>query len=83
MKPTDQIKLSFACRENWDTFKHVAGGRLCDVCKHIVHDFTNSTPDEVAKVMKDNPGRICGKFRTPQPQSTLIQRAAVVTATVP
>lgn len=82
MKPTDQVKLSFACQQNWETFTQVAGGRLCGTCKHIVHDFTNSTPEEVAKVMKDNPGRVCGRFRSLQPESSMIKRAAVVTASI-
>ena len=82
MKPIEEIKLSFECRENWNDFKQVPGGRLCEKCKHIVHDFTNSTPDEVAEAMKKNPGRICGRFRTSQPKSAFLKRAAVVTASV-
>src|SRR5688572_1034259 len=82
MKPMDDIKLSFACRENWNDFKQVPGGRLCEKCKHIVHDFTNATPEEMAEVLKKNPGRICGRFRASQPKSNFMKRAAVVTASV-
>jgi hypothetical protein len=82
MKPVNEVKLSFACGENWNDFKPVAGGRLCEKCKHIVHDFTNTTPEEMAEVLKANPGRICGRFRTSPPKSSFMKRAAVVTATL-
>ena len=82
MEPIHEVKLSFACHENWNDFKQVAGGRLCEKCKHIVHDFTNTTPEEMAEILKNNPGRICGRFKTSSPQSSFLKRAAVVTASV-
>jgi hypothetical protein len=79
---SDNVKLSFECHENWNNFQQVPGGRLCGTCQHIVHDFTNSTPEKVSEALKKNPGGICGRFRVSQPKSNFIKRAAMVTASV-
>jgi TonB family protein len=64
------VKLSFACNEDWDGMTSAEGGRHCDKCNKKVYDFTNSKTDDFLKILAENNNRVCGRFNATQTAST-------------
>lgn len=69
------IKLSFQCPMDWNSMKDAEGGKYCDSCKHIVHDFTNARPCEVKALLESNT-RVCGRFKRSQMSANFLKYAA-------
>ena len=67
------VKLSFACSENWDEMPDAKGGKHCDKCQKKVYDFTNCKADEFIKVLAENNYSICGRFSALQIATTPIE----------
>ncbi len=77
---TDQIRnvaLSFPCREDWEKFEVVPGGRFCASCCHVVMDFRDCSMAEIQEAMKGGQ-RVCGRFRKDQLSPKFLKAAAVV-----
>jgi hypothetical protein len=55
--------------------EQVAGGRHCESCQHVVHDFTNMSDCQLKKVLRENP-RVCGRFRGSQMRTEFVKYAA-------
>lgn len=71
------VTLAFPCREDWDKFEVVPGGRLCAKCTHIVRDFRDCSIAELQQAMNSGQ-RICGRFRKDQLSPSFLKAAAVV-----
>jgi hypothetical protein len=74
-KAIKNVALSYACEKNWKTMEPVAGGRFCDSCQYVVHDFTDQSDCQLKKVLQEN-ARVCGRFRTSQLRTDLLKYAA-------
>jgi hypothetical protein len=72
------VRLSFACQENWNTMEPVNGGKFCDSCKHVVYDFTNQSDCELKKILSENK-RVCGRFKRSQMNASFLKYAAATT----
>lgn len=73
------VTLSFPCREEWEKFEVVPGGRLCGSCQHIVRDFRDCSMTELQEAMKSGQ-RVCGRFRKDQLSPAFLKAAAVALA---
>jgi Secretion system C-terminal sorting domain len=54
------------CHENWNKMTPEEKGRHCAVCSTVVVDFTKKTPAEVAEVVANAAGTVCGHFNINQ-----------------
>ena len=61
------INIPEPCGEDWGAMPTVGENlRFCAVCSHSLTDFTGMTDREVHRSLKENNGRICGRFRPDQ-----------------
>jgi hypothetical protein len=75
-KPLENVRLSFACSEDWGKFKTIDDrARLCGSCKCRVVDFTNATQDEFDREMNSGK-KVCGRFNTSQLSESFLKLAA-------
>lgn len=65
-QPIQDLKLHFACNENWDTMSPCALGKFCDSCQKSVHDFSDKSQDDLINALAGSEGRICGRFTSEQ-----------------
>ncbi|UEG54429.1 energy transducer TonB [Mucilaginibacter daejeonensis] len=65
-EPIKDVNLSFACSEEWNNMHSTEGGRHCVKCSKTVYDLTNSKADEFRRILAENGGIICGRFRQDQ-----------------
>src|SRR5687767_13225856 len=66
---TQQFKIEIPkpCHEDWNKMTPDAKGAFCASCQKSVHDFTNKTDEEIARVFEENKGaKICGRFDASQ-----------------
>ncbi len=54
------------CSENYDEMTSVHGGKFCDSCKHVVHDFTAMSNQQIIGVIESHNGKVCGMFDNEQ-----------------
>jgi hypothetical protein len=80
--PIRNVTLSFPCREDWDKFEVVPGGRLCGSCKYIVRDFRDCSAAQLKEAMKSGQ-RVCGRFNAEQLSPAFLKAAAVAMAVIP
>jgi hypothetical protein len=80
--PIRNVTLSFPCREDWDKFEVVPGGRLCGSCKYIVRDFRDCSAAQLKEAMKSGQ-RVCGRFNPEQLSPAFLKAAAVAMAVIP
>ncbi len=62
----NDVQLSFTCHQDWDAMHPADGGRHCNKCSKTVYDLTNSKADEFIKILNENGGNMCGRFRADQ-----------------
>lgn len=78
-KEITNVRLSFACNEDWNTFKKEnERERLCAKCQHTVKDFTEATQEEFNAAMSDTSKQVCGRFKTSQLHPQMMKYAAAV-----
>lgn len=65
-KSAFKITIPEPCHENWQAMTPEAKGRFCQKCAKTVHDFSNKTDRQIAKVYQDNEGKVCGRFHKNQ-----------------
>ncbi len=58
---TNNIKLSFTCKECWNKMAPISGGKFCNACKEKVMDFRKSTPGQT-----ENNSASCGLYKATQ-----------------
>ncbi|MFI5203288.1 MAG: T9SS type A sorting domain-containing protein [Flavobacteriales bacterium] len=56
-----KLNINEPCHENWANMTPNEKGRFCDHCSKTVHDFTNHAPEEIAEVLKNGNGHVCGR----------------------
>ena len=78
-KAIENVQLSFACPQDWDNMATCAGGRFCTVCQKVVYDFTNKSQKDYDRMLKQQNGKMCGRFQPAQlnPTATLAKAAAL------
>lgn len=57
-----KIQLDYSCHQPFWNFKKKDEKQFCKQCKHNIHDFTQSTPEEIFLVLQQNNGKACGSF---------------------
>ena len=58
-----------------------AGGRFCTVCQKVVYDFTNKSQKDYDRMLKQQNGKMCGRFQPTQLNSTAtLAKAAALAA---
>src|ERR1700748_2997907 len=60
------IRLKFNCPADWNAMETVDGGKFCDHCQKKVHDFTDTKQDIFLKILAENEGNVCGRYRLEQ-----------------
>lgn len=60
------IRLKFNCPVNLEDMQLVKGGRFCNSCNKVVHDFTNAKQQEFLSILAEHGGSICGRFSAEQ-----------------
>lgn len=58
----DDLRLKFACEENWDTMAVDGKGRHCATCNRRVHDLDRMSDAEIRAAFRKSGGAICGRF---------------------
>ncbi|MBC7864585.1 MAG: hypothetical protein IAF38_16545 [Bacteroidia bacterium] len=66
------LKIANPCHENWDKMQTVEKGKYCSSCTKVVMDFSTMSNEGIADYFKTASGKVCGKFRTSQLDSTYI-----------
>ncbi|MBJ2172777.1 carboxypeptidase-like regulatory domain-containing protein [Aureibaculum sp. A20] len=66
MNQNFNLSISKPCSENFNQFKKTEAGGFCDSCEKEVIDFRSMTPKEITNYFKNNDGKTCGIFNTPQ-----------------
>lgn len=54
------ISIKEPCHQGWENMSVSEKGRFCSSCKKQVHDFSNSTIDEIKKVYSESEDGLCG-----------------------
>lgn len=70
--PNKFMKLDKPCGENWNDMEPNQNGRFCHLCAKDVVDFTNLSPIEISKKMKEARGNICARVSEEQLKAPLI-----------
>lgn len=58
------LRIENPCHENWEQMTPLEKGRFCDACQKKVHDFTNSSNEELINLPKLNDRHLCGRVKT-------------------
>jgi hypothetical protein len=62
----NNVRLSFACDQDWNKMTPDADGRFCNGCQKKVYDLTNKKVAYFVKIMEENNGNVCGHFNADQ-----------------
>jgi TonB family protein len=79
----NNIKLQFACSQNWDGMKACESGKFCMACQNTVFDFTDKNQSDFDAIYQQNEGKVCGRFKLSQLASIQsLQKVAVLSASL-
>lgn len=88
------VSIRKPCSENWQAMDPKTGGRFCQNCQKEVIDFTDKSDQDLRRIVAQNGGSMCGRFRkgqigeplaTPEKRNGLsgfIKKAAATAATL-
>ena len=68
-----KITINEPCDQKWSEMQACGSNRLCNKCEKQVIDFTYYSDHELTRVIRENEGRICGKFTKDQLDRELIE----------
>ena len=71
-KKTFQVNIPEPCNEDWNKMTPQEQGRFCGKCAKTIIDYSYQSDRAIAKVLKENNGQICGRFRSDQLQRDLV-----------
>ena len=71
-KKTFQVNIPEPCNEDWSKMTPQEQGRFCGKCAKTIIDYSYQSDRAIAKVLKENNGQICGRFRSDQLQRDLV-----------
>lgn len=66
MTQNPKIHLDYNCKEPFWKFKKRDGEDYCKACQTTIIDFTNLNQEEIIAILKQQPGKACGKFYSDQ-----------------
>jgi len=66
------LKLDKPCTENWEHMTPNEQGRFCQLCAKTVIDFSNLSPIEITKQLKQARGSVCARVSKKQLKTPLI-----------
>lgn len=66
IKIMSKFTIPKPCHENWDKMLPEEKGKFCASCQKSVHDFTQSSSQEIKNIFEKENGNICGRFREDQ-----------------
>jgi hypothetical protein len=66
--PTYKIAIPEACTEKWEEMRPTGCGAFCSSCQKEVIDFTNKPYTEIAKIIHQSNGHLCGRLTPAQMQ---------------
>ena len=61
---TGYITIKNPCHVGWGNMSISEKGKFCSTCKKHVHDFTNSTAEDIKTAYIENNGNLCGHVST-------------------
>ena len=61
---TGYITIKETCHVGWENMTPSEKGKFCASCKKQVHDFTNSTVEDIKAAYIENNGNLCGHVPT-------------------
>jgi hypothetical protein len=67
-----KITIPEPCDQKWSEMQACGSNRFCNKCEKQIIDFTYYSDAALTKVIKENGGRICGKFTKDQLDRELI-----------
>lgn len=74
METNYKITIPKPCHEDWNQMTPEETGRFCNSCAKSVVDFTNMKAPEIQEYFIKNKGqKVCGRFKTEQIDSIIIQ----------
>src|SRR3989344_7149243 len=54
------LSIKEPCHQGWENMSVSEKGKFCSSCKKQVHDFSNSTIDEIKKAYSESEDGLCG-----------------------
>lgn len=77
MADIKNIQLAFPCDQTRGNMSIKDQHLHCEQCKHRVHDFTNSSSEELENTIKKAGKPVCGIFKTTQLSKDLVKYASL------
>ena len=71
-KKTFQVNIPEPCNEDWNKMTPQEQGHFCGKCAKTIIDYSYQSDRAIAKMLKENNGQICGRFRSDQLQRNLV-----------
>ncbi|CAN5485455.1 hypothetical protein BH10BAC1_BH10BAC1_18170 [soil metagenome] len=68
------LTIKEPCHQGWENMSLSKKGRFCSSCKKNVHDFSNSTIDEIKKVYFESSDGVCGHVPVKLLQEQYVER---------
>jgi hypothetical protein len=65
MKTTDfplKLRVASPCRAKWEDMNGDERVRFCSLCKKNVYNLSSMTTDQVATLIQEKEGKLCGRF---------------------
>jgi hypothetical protein len=61
-----KVTINNPCEKEWASMTQNGTGRHCSHCSTTVVDFTQLTDNEIVHIIKQTPGRLCGRLTNQQ-----------------
>lgn len=67
-----QLSIPKPCNEGWENMLPEEKGRFCLTCQKSVIDFSNLSNNQIASILSENSGRVCGRFTINQLNKNIV-----------
>jgi hypothetical protein len=74
--PKLNLAIQKSCGESWDRMAGTVSRRFCESCQKSVHDISQMTRREVAKLIDTSPNGLCGRVTRNQSGEVVFRREA-------
>ena len=68
------LTIKEPCNQGWENMSVSEKGKFCSSCQKHVHDFSNSTLDEIKKVYEESKDGLCGHVPVKLLQEQYVER---------
>ena len=68
------ITIKEPCHQGWENMSVSEKGKFCSSCQKHVHDFSNSSIDEIKKVYAESKDGLCGHVPVKLLQEQYVER---------